>query len=244
MTPSHATGLMDVVVMNSDFQTGTLRNGFTYGASSPAPTVSAVTPSFGQTTGGAAATIVGANFQSGATVSFGGVAATGVAFVNSSTLTATTPAHAAATVSVVVTNPDTQAGTLVSGFIYLNGTKFYTLTPCRVIDTRNASGPLGGPALAANADRVFTVTGQCGIPVDAKAIAVNATVTQSTTAGDLKFYAAGGSLPVSVAINYGAGQTRANNSAAPIGNAGGLAVHCDQTSGSVQFILDVSGYYR
>jgi hypothetical protein len=213
-------------------------------SSSPAPTVSAVTPSFGQTTGGAAATIVGTNFQSGATVSFGGAAATGVAFVDANALTATTPAHAAGAVSVVVTNPDTQNGTLANGFTYLNGVRFYTLTPCRVIDTRNANAPLAGPALAANADRVFAVTGQCGIPSGARSISVNVTVTQPAGAGDLKLYAEGGSLPVSMAINYGAGQTRANNSTAPLGNSGGLAVHCDQASGTVQFILDVNGYYQ
>jgi hypothetical protein len=235
---------MDVVVMNSDNQTATLPNGFTYGSVGTAPTVSAVTPSFGPTTGGTLATIVGSNFQNGATVSFGGVAATGVAFVDANTLTAATPSHAAGSVSVAVTNPGPQTGTLANGFTYLNGARFYTLTPCRVIDTRNANGPLAGPALAANADRGFTVTGQCGIPSSARSISVNVTVTQSTAAGDLRLYASGGSLPVSVVINYGAGQTRANNSAAPLGSSGGLAVHCDQASGTVQFILDVNGYYQ
>src|SRR5262249_48282859 len=32
---------------------------------------------------------------------------------------------------------------------------FYTVTPCRLIDTRGPAGPLGGPALVANADRFF-----------------------------------------------------------------------------------------
>jgi hypothetical protein len=33
-------------------------------------------------------------------------------------MTATTPAHAAGAVNVVVTNPDTQTGTLTSGYTY------------------------------------------------------------------------------------------------------------------------------
>ena len=41
-----------------------------------------------------------------------------LAFVNSTTLTATTPAHAAGTVNVVVTNPDAQSGTLTNGFTF------------------------------------------------------------------------------------------------------------------------------
>ena len=36
---------------------------------------------------------------------------------------------------------------------------FYTVTPCRLADTRNANGPLGGPALQAGAVRPFTLTG-------------------------------------------------------------------------------------
>jgi hypothetical protein len=206
--------------------------------------VTGITPSFGPTVGGTLVTIVGSSFQVGAGVSIGGVAATGVAVVNSSTITATTGAHAAATVGVVVTNPDAQSATLSGGFTYSSGTGFFTLTPCRVLDTRNPVGPLGGPALAANADRVFTVTGQCGIPVDAKTISVNVTATQPTAAGDLRLYAAGGFLPVSTTITYKAGQTQANNAVAAIGTSGGVAVHCDQPSGTVQFILDVNGYFK
>jgi hypothetical protein len=67
--------------------------------------------------GGTAVTIVGANFGAGATVTFGGVAATGVT-VTASSITAATPAHAAGVVSVVVTNPDSQSATLTSSFTY------------------------------------------------------------------------------------------------------------------------------
>ncbi len=41
---------------------------------------------------------------------------------------------------------------------------FYTLSPCRVVDTRNPAGPQGGPALPAHASRTFTLAGQCGVP--------------------------------------------------------------------------------
>jgi hypothetical protein len=63
-------------------------------------------------------TITGSNFVAGATVTLGGVAATGVTVVSATTITATTGAHAAGAVNVVVTNPDTQAGTLTNGFTY------------------------------------------------------------------------------------------------------------------------------
>jgi len=123
-------------------------------------------------------------------------------------------------------------------------TSFYTATPCRVVDTRNPTGPYGGPALSANSDRTFTVGGQCGIPPTAKAIALNLTVTQPTAAGNLRLYAGGTPLPLASAINYRAGQTRANNALAPLGAAGTLAVRCDQPSGTVQVIIDVHGYFE
>ena len=80
--------------------------------------MTSVSPNNGPAAGGTGVTITGANFVSGATVTFGGTAATSVVVTNSTTITATTPAHAAGAVNVVVTNPDTQTGTLTNGFTY------------------------------------------------------------------------------------------------------------------------------
>jgi IPT/TIG domain-containing protein len=88
------------------------------GSSNPAPTVSSITPSSGPASGGTAVTITGTGFLSGATVTLGGTAATGVNVVNSTSITSTTPAHAAGTVGVVVKNTDNQAGTLSGGYTY------------------------------------------------------------------------------------------------------------------------------
>ena len=63
-------------------------------------------------------TVTGSNFLSGATVSLGGVAATGATWLSSTQMRGTTGAHAAGNVNVVVTNPDTQSATLTSGFTY------------------------------------------------------------------------------------------------------------------------------
>jgi phosphatidylinositol-3-phosphatase len=117
VAPSHASGAVNVVVTNPGGQSATLTNGFTYGAP-PAPTVSGISPNTGSTAGGTSVTISGTNFSSGATVSIGLTAATNVVVVNSTTITATTPAHSAGTVNVVVTNSDAQSGTLVNGFTY------------------------------------------------------------------------------------------------------------------------------
>jgi hypothetical protein len=123
-------------------------------------------------------------------------------------------------------------------------TRLYTVPPCRVADTRNANGPYGGPALGANQDRIFTIGGRCGVPTTAKAVALNVSITQPGTDGGLRLYAGGTELPLSTSINYRAGQTKANNNVSPLGTGGTLAVRCDQPSGVVQVILDVSGYFQ
>ena len=85
--------------------------------SAPAPTVTSITPNRGLTAGGTSVTIKGTGFVSGATVTIGGVTAT-ASFVDAATLTATTPAGTVGAKDVVVTNPDTQKGTLTNGFTY------------------------------------------------------------------------------------------------------------------------------
>ena len=123
-------------------------------------------------------------------------------------------------------------------------TRFYTVTPCRAVDTRNPTGPYGGPAMSANSSRTFALGGRCGIPTTARAATLNVTVTGGGAAGTLQLYPGGTSIPLASAINYGAGQTRANNHTAPLGSTGSLAVRCEQPSGNVQVIIDVNGYFQ
>lgn len=85
---------------------------------STGPAISAITPVSGPTAGGTGVTITGSNFAAGATVSFGGTPATAVTVTGSTSITATTPPHAAGAVNVTVTNPDGQSATLTNGFTY------------------------------------------------------------------------------------------------------------------------------
>ena len=55
--------------------------------------------------------------------------------------------------------------------------QFYPLTPCRVLDTRNANGDLGGPYLVSGQERDFPVLeSTCNIPSTAQAYSMNFTV--------------------------------------------------------------------
>jgi hypothetical protein len=88
-------------------------------AVSPTPvSVTSVVPATGPLAGGTNVTINGSGFAAGATVTFGGTAATNVVIVSGIKITAKTPAHAAGAVAVKVTNVDTTNGTLAAGFTY------------------------------------------------------------------------------------------------------------------------------
>jgi hypothetical protein len=121
---------------------------------------------------------------------------------------------------------------------------FFTLTPCRVADTRGPAGPTGGPALAANTTRTFPAAGVCGIPSDAVAIAINVTVVEETNVGDLRLYGAGGAVPSASTINFTANHVRANNAIIPLGTGGEIAVQTDMPTGTTQFLFDVTGYFK
>ena len=121
---------------------------------------------------------------------------------------------------------------------------FYTVAPCRVVDTRGPAGPYGGPALDAGSFRTFPLAGQCDIPSTAVTVAANLTVAQPTALGHLRVFPEGTPLPEASSINYGVGQTRANNGFLALSPAGEVSVYCKQFSGTAHFILDVVGYFQ
>jgi hypothetical protein len=122
--------------------------------------------------------------------------------------------------------------------------ELYTVTPCRVLDTRNASGDYGGPALTHNGFRTFDMTGVCGIPSTARALSVNVTVVAPTAGGFVRF-SPGCQFGNVSTINFSAGQTRANNAILPISATGELTAGAVvPPTGSVHLIVDVNGYFQ
>jgi hypothetical protein len=85
----------------------------------PEPKLTAILPASATIAGGTSVTLSGTDFVDGATVLFGAVAATSVTFNDATSITAVAPAQSAGTVSVTVTNPDTQKSTLNAAFTYL-----------------------------------------------------------------------------------------------------------------------------
>jgi hypothetical protein len=125
----------------------------------------------------------------------------------------------------------------------LDCARLYTLSPCRLADTRNPPGtPLG-----ANTSRVFPVAGICNIPADARAVALNVTAVNPTDAGNLRVHPAGSAVPLASTLNFAPGRTRANNAIATLGTDGGLRVQCDMpvgSTGQTHLVLDVYGYLK
>jgi hypothetical protein len=118
-TPAYPSAGLHYVLVSTPYGTSIKTTGaeFTYEI---APTVTAVSPDFGPTTGGTAMTITGINFTGATSVLVAGLAPTDVSVVNSTTITATTPAYPSAGLHyVVVTTPNgTSAKTTGAEFTY------------------------------------------------------------------------------------------------------------------------------
>jgi plastocyanin len=80
---------------------GTVMNGVVHVAA-PAPTLTSINPVAGPTAGGTVVTFTGTNFAAGCGAFFGTTPAASTTVSNSTTILATTPAHAAGTVDVSV----------------------------------------------------------------------------------------------------------------------------------------------
>jgi endonuclease I len=120
---------------------------------------------------------------------------------------------------------------------------FYTVTPCRVVDTRNPDGTYGGPILTSGAPRLFTIPGNCGIPATAEAVSLNVTVVGATDSGYLTFYPGGQTPPTTAAITFPASLARANNATLTLSKAGVLGVQPFVAgSGQVHVVIDIGGY--
>jgi alpha-mannosidase len=122
-------------------------------------------------------------------------------------------------------------------------TTFFTVPPCRALDTRLPAGTFGGPALSPSNTRTFPLAGQCGIPSGASAVAANVTVTQPSGDGNLRLFAAGTVMPTTSVINFRAGQTRANNAIVGLDANGAFSAFCD-SAGSANLVFDVNGYFQ
>jgi hypothetical protein len=124
------------------------------------------------------------------------------------------------------------------------GVAFYTVAPCRVLDSRQTAGPWGGTPLAAGEERDLTLGGVCGIPATAQAVSMNVTAVNATASGHLRIFPAGMPRPTASALNFGTGETRANNAVVPLGSGAALTLFSGQPVGTVHVVVDVNGWFE
>jgi hypothetical protein len=127
------------------------------------------------------------------------------------------------------------------------GSRFHTVTPCRVVDTRGTAGvPLnqGGP-LNSGGMRDFDLRNRCGVPASAEALSLNITVVLPSNSGFVRF-SPSCQMPNASTINFSAGQIRANNAVLPLGNSDGIltANALVTGGGQVNLLIDVNGYFQ
>jgi ELWxxDGT repeat protein len=117
---------------------------------------------------------------------------------------------------------------------------FYTVPLCRLADTRPSSPLLTGQP------RTFPAAGSCGIPAEARAVAVNLTAVGSNGPGYLVAWPSGTEKPETADLIYLLGVARSSNGVVELGSGGQIDLE-GQTfapNGQVHFVLDVMGYFR
>ncbi len=157
------------------------------------------------------------------------------------------PAGVNGSVSVYVTSA-TDVVIDVNGYFVQpsgdDGFLFYSLAPCRVVDTRPGQGPtgfFGPPSMAANGSRTFPMPlSPCGIPDTAKAFSLNATVVPPGALSYLTLWPSDKLQPLVSTLNSFLGKVVANAALVPAGSNGLINAFVTNTT---DLILDINGYF-
>lgn len=130
--------------------------------------------------------------------------------------------------------------------------QFYSITPCRLVDTRGPVGQNGGPALLHAQVRNFRVRGLCGIPSSAplpQAAVLNAVIIGPTGTGYFTMYQYGATPPPTSNINFNAGEPALANGTLVALHPTDATLHFSAfaalaDAGSAHLVVDVVGYYQ
>ena len=125
------------------------------------------------------------------------------------------------------------------------GMVFYALEPGRIMDTRmNVLTGLKGMFTSGTPRRLDT-DGHWGVPVGAKAVTGNLTVTGQTAGGYVAITPTSQTAPTTSSINFPLGDTRANGVTVPLHTDGNqYLVFKSGSARKTHLILDVTGYFK
>ena len=139
--------------------------------------------------------------------------------------------------------PNTQDNTvsIIAG-ANASALQFVSVTPCRLVDTRQTDGEFGGPPIQGGTSRSFPIPQQtpCDIPANAAAYSLNVTVVPITTLGYLTIWPTGEDQPLVSTMNSPDGRVKANAAIVPAGYQGAVSVYVTDTT---NVILDIDGYF-
>ncbi len=124
-----------------------------------------------------------------------------------------------------------------------HGIQFTSVTPCRLVDTRNANGTFGGPAIQGGTSRSFPMpqNQSCNIPAAAAAYSLNVTVVPHKPLNYLTIWPTGEAQPYVSTMNSPDARVKANAAIVPAGTSGAVSVFVTDTS---DVILDIDGYFQ
>ena len=118
---------------------------------------------------------------------------------------------------------------------------FYPVAPCRIADTRNPAGLLGGPGLAPDHTRVFPVRqSACAVPADAQVYSLNVAAVPKGPLAHLTAWAAGQPQPLVATMSAPTGAITANAVIVAAGGNGDVAV---VASDDTDVVIDINGYF-
>jgi|CXWL01.1.fsa_nt_gi uncharacterized protein (DUF1501 family) len=129
---------------------------------------------------------------------------------------------------------------LVGYFTPSSNLRLQPLTPSRLLDTRDGTGDFLG-TLAGGQSLNLKVTGRGGVPTNAKAVALNVTVTEPSSGSYLTVWPAGDTRPLASSVNMVRGQTVPNMVFARVGADGMVSVY--NNSGAAHVVVDVVGAF-
>jgi len=124
------------------------------------------------------------------------------------------------------------------------GAGFTSMQPTRVLDSRPAFqvGPFNTPWAAGTSREVTVAGGSTGVPVDAEAVALNVTVTQTTAVSYLSIWPTGQAQPTVSSLNWTSGWTIPNAVTVKVGTGGKINLY--NNLGTAHVIVDVVGYFK
>ena len=133
--------------------------------------------------------------------------------------------------------------TVTANFVYTSALQFVPMTPCRVVDTRNAAGTFGGPTIGANGTRSFPLptSTACTIPSNAAAYSLNIGIVPQGFPGYVTVWPTGQALPGVSTLNRPDGSVRSTAAIIPAGTGGAISVFADNAPTDV--VVDINGYF-